>query len=82
VSEEIGVVHPELSGTIAGMFLFLQDEINILIFGLLPDLELSGGGFVVFGVVESLEGKAFCFGEVLVMNCLLTQLWPQWVVSN
>jgi len=63
------------------MFFFPPNEINILISGLLPELGLVGACFSVLGVIELLEGEAFNFREVFMMNCISTQLWPQWVMS-
>ena len=50
--------------------------------GLLPDLGLGGACFDFLCLIESLEGEAFGLREVLMVNCLLTQLQPQQVVSN
>jgi hypothetical protein len=78
----MGVVHPESSNTVAGMFLLPRNEICIGISGLLPDLGSGGACLNFLWLIESLEGKAFCLREVLIMNCLLTQLRPKWVVSH
>ena len=74
-------MHPELSSNLAGKFFLPQNEINIVIAGLLPDLGSCGACFEFLWLIYLLEGKAFCFCEVLMVNCLSTQLRPQWVVS-
>jgi len=57
--EAIGVVHPESSITLAGMFSFPQNEINISISGLLPDLGSGGTCFSCLGVIECWKAKPF-----------------------
>ena len=78
----LGVVHPLSSNTLAGMILYPRNEINIFISCLLPDLGSGEACYSGLGVIESLEWKGFRSCEVLMTNCLLTQLWSQWVVNN
>jgi hypothetical protein len=80
-SEAIGVVHPESSSTLAAILFLPQNEISIIISGLLPDFSLGGACFDFLWLIESLEGEAFCVREVRMVNCLLTTLYPQRVVS-
>jgi len=77
----MGVVHPESSETVAGMFSFRRNDINIFTSSLLPDLGLGGACFGFLKMVKRLQGETFCFREVLIMNCLSTQLRAQQVVS-
>jgi len=64
------------------MYFFPSNKINIIISRLLPALGSGKPCFHFLGVIESLDAKAFCFHEVLMMNWLSTQLWPLQVVDN
>jgi hypothetical protein len=80
LSEAIGVVHPESSSTRAGILFLPQNEINIMILFLLPQLGSGGAWFDYLWFNESMDGKVFHFNGVLMVNCLSTQLGPQWVL--
>jgi hypothetical protein len=64
------------------MFFLSQNEITILISGLLPDLGFGGTCFILLWLIASLEGEVFHLRVVIMVNCLSTQLQPQWVISN